>query len=92
MSTVIPLFQAPPDRTTQIRHWFMDQGMEPSGYLAALTVAITAEGIVNTKGCGIEPEHASIILAELKALVGRLERLVHAEAPGMPSNVVPLRH
>lgn len=102
MSNVLPLFPRSTDRTCQLRHWFVEQGMERAGHVAAVSVAITTDGVVNTKGCGIEPEHAVVMLDELKALVTRLEVYVADKAPellrrgsvvgDMPSNVIMLRH
>lgn len=81
MSNVLPLFPRSTDRTCQLRHWFVEQGMERAGHVAAVSVAITTDGVVNTKGCGIEPEHAEVILEELKALAVRLEVFAAGQAP-----------
>lgn len=76
MSNVIPLFQADPSKSDRIRLWFMEQGMEPVGHLAAVSVAITADGMVKSKGCGVAEEHAPVILGELKAMVASIEAVV----------------
>lgn len=80
MSNVIPLFPSQHDITSQLRYWFMDQAIEPAGHLAAVSVAITADGMVKSKGCGVEDEHAPIILDELKAMVARIEAVVAARS------------
>lgn len=102
MTNVVPLFIPRSNRAAQIRSWFVEQGMEPAGHVAAVSVAITTDGQINTRGCGIEPEHAAVILDELKGLVARLEVFVADEAPdllvqtsshqALPVNVIPLRH
>lgn len=96
MSNVIPLFPQQYDITSQLRHWFMDQAIEPAGHLAAVSVAITADGMVKSRGCGVEDEHAPIILEELKAMVGRLEKIVAGEVPAtkaqrLKCQVLPMR-
>lgn len=96
MSNVLQFFPLSPDRTCQLRHWFVEQGMERAGHVAAVSVAITTDGVVNAKGCGIEPEHAEVMLEELRALVSRLEGVVADNAPSTlakrhKGHVIPLQ-
>lgn len=79
-----------------MRQWFTEQAHEPSGHVAAVSVAITGNGMVNTSGCGIEPEHAAVILEELKGVVARLEAIAAGQAAVAPAKrqqcqVIPIR-
>ena len=80
MRNVLPLFDPRRARLTELRQWFTDQAQEPAGHVAAVSVAITGSGMVNTGGCGIEPEHAAVILEELRTVVSRLEAIVTGQA------------
>ncbi len=81
MSNVLPLFDSRRTRMAELRQWFTDQSHEPAGHVAAVSVAITGDGMVNTSGCGIEPDHAAVILEELKGVTIRLEAIVAGNAP-----------
>lgn len=96
MRNVLPLFDPRRARLAELRQWFTDQAQEPAGHVAAVSVAITGNGMVNTSGCGIEPEHATVILEELRTVVARLEAIVAGQAPaprqaGHQCQVIPLR-
>lgn len=84
MRNVLPLFDPRRARLAELRQWFTEQAHEPSGHVAAVSVAITGNGMVNTSGCGIEPEHASVILEELKGVVARLEAIATGQKPAQP--------
>ena len=81
MRNVLPLFDSHRARVAELRKWFTEQAHEPSGHVAAVSVAITGDGMVNTSGCGIEPKHAAVILEELKGVVARLEAIAAEDAP-----------
>lgn len=85
MQNVVPLFDSRRARLTELRQWFTEQAKEPSGHVAAVSVAITGNGMVNTSGCGIEPEHACVILDELKGVVARLEAIATGSVPVVPA-------
>jgi hypothetical protein len=65
------------NRKLELRNWFLEQAKEPAGHVAAVSVSITGDGMVNTSGCGIEPEHAVVILEEIKEVVARLEDVAY---------------
>ena len=81
MSDIVPLFGTRQQRIAELRQWFIDQAQEPSGHVAAVSVTITGNGMVNTSGCGIEPEHAAVILDELKGVAARLEAISGRQQP-----------
>lgn len=81
MSNVLPLFDPRRARLVELRQWFTDQAQEPAGHVAAVSVSVTGDGMVNTSGCGIEPEHAAVILEELRTVAARLEAIVAGQAP-----------
>ncbi len=81
MRNVIPLFDSRRARLAELRQWFTEQAQDRSGHVAAVSVTITGNGMVNTSGCGIEPEHASVILEELKGVVARLEAIATGKVP-----------
>lgn len=96
LRNVLPLFDSRRARLAELRQWFTEQAHEPSGHVAAVSVAITGDGMVNTSGCGIEPEHAAVILEELKGVVARLEAIATGQASVVPvkrhqCQVIPLR-
>jgi len=96
LQNVIPLFNSRRARLIELRQWFTQQAQEPSGHVAAVSVAITGNGMVNSSGCGIEPEHAAVILDELKGVVYRLEVIAAGRVPILPerrheSQVIQLR-
>ena len=97
MRNILPLFDAHCARLAEMRQWFNEQAQEPSGHVAAVSVVITGEGMVNTSGCGIEPEHAAVILEELKGVVARLEAIATGQASPEQARtvhqcqVIPLR-
>ena len=81
LRNVLPLFVSRRARLAELRQWFAEQASEPSGHVAAVSVAITSDGMVNTSGRGIEPEHAAVILEELRIVESRLEAIVAGHAP-----------
>lgn len=96
MSNVLPLFDSRLDRLRELRQWFSEQASEPAGHVAAVSIAITGDGMVNTSGRGIEPEYAAVILEELKGVAARLEAIVAGNAPAPMAKrhqcqVIPLR-
>lgn len=96
MSNVLPLFDSRLDRLTELRQWFTEQASRPAGHVAAVSIAITGDSMVNTSGCGIEPEHAAVILEELVGVMARLEAIVAGNAPSAMAKrhqcqVIPLR-
>lgn len=97
MRNVLPLFDSRRTRLAEMRQWYTDQAQEPSGHVAAVSVSITGNGMVNTSGCGIEPEHAAVILEELKGMMIRLEVIAtgqtSAVSTGRPHQckVIPFR-
>ncbi len=96
MRNVLPLFDPRRARLAELRQWFTDQAQEHAGHVAAVSVAITGNGMVNTSGCGIEPEHAAVLLDELKGVMARLEGILAAESPEPcqarhQCQVIPLR-
>lgn len=84
LRNVTPLFNPHRARLAELRQWFISQAQEPVGYVAALSVGITGDGLVNTSGHGIEPEHAAVMLDELKSVVARLEAIAFGGAPSEP--------
>ena len=72
MSSVLSLFAPKAQRIVNVRRWFVDQAV-CDDHVAALAVAVTADGRVTTSGCSIDAERAKEILCELRALVQRLE-------------------
>jgi len=62
LQNVLPLFDSRRARLAELRQWFIDQAQEPAGHVAAISVSVTGDGMVNTSGCGVEPEHAAEIL------------------------------
>jgi len=97
LNNVLPLFDSRRARMAELRQWFTEQAQERSGHVAAVSIAITGNGMVNTGGCGIEPEHAAVILEEIKGVVARLEAIAtgqkSAELAKRPNQcqVIPLR-
>lgn len=97
MRNVLPLYESRRARMAELCQWFTEQALEPSGHVAAVSVAITGDGMLNTSGCGIEPEHAALILEELKGVVARLEVIATWQAPAVSAGqadqcqVIPLR-
>jgi hypothetical protein len=97
MRNILSLFDARRARLAELRQWFNEQAQEPSGHVAAVSVVITGDGMVNTSGCGVEPEHAAVILEELKGVVARLEAIATRQASPEPARkvhqcqVIPLR-
>jgi len=97
LRNVTPLFNPHRARLAELRQWFISQAQEPAGYVAAVSIGITGDGMVNTSGRGIEPEHAAILLDELKSVAARLEVIAFGGAPSEPGHaarqcqVIPLR-
>jgi len=96
MQNVLPLSDSRRARLAELRQWFTDQAQEPSGHVAAISVSVTGDGMVNTSGCGVEPEHAAEILEELKGVIQRLEVIAFGSAPDSSQvthqcQVIPLR-
>lgn len=81
MRNVIPIFDPHRARKAELRQWFTDQAHELAGHVAGVSIAITGDGMVNTSGRGIEPEHAAVILEELKGVAARLEAIVAGNPP-----------
>ncbi len=80
MSNVLPLFDSRRVRLAELRQWFTEQAHEPSGHVAAVSIAITGDGMVNTSGCGVEPHHALTLLEELEEVRERLEVIAGEQA------------
>ncbi len=95
MRNVLPLFDSRHVRLAELRQWFTEQSAVPT--IAAVSVSLTADGLIKTKGCGIEPENARLLLDRLDALRNRLEAIATGQAPavsvGQPHQceVIPLR-
>jgi hypothetical protein len=53
-----------------------------------LHIAVTSGGLVQTKGLGLDPVHAEIILGELDTLREQLSQYL---AGRQASNVIPIR-
>lgn len=95
MNNVLPLFDSRRARMAELRQWFTEQAQEPSGQLAAVSVAITGNGMLTTSGRGIDPDHAVVLLRGLKSVVARLEAVVSEDAAhqipmGVQSKVIHL--
>jgi len=82
LSNVLPLFRPHQSRSVELRQWFMQQAREPAGHVAAVSISITADGMVNTGGCGVEPHHALTLLDELEEVRERLEVIAGVQARG----------
>ena len=96
MSNVLPLFRPRQSRTAELRQWFAEQAREPAGHLAAVSVLITGDGVMKTSGRGVDSEHAQVMLAGLRSVVGRLEAIVAEESPmrhqaSRQGQVIPFR-
>jgi hypothetical protein len=83
------LFEPNAQRIADVRCWFADQSVSDD-HVAALSVAITADGMVTTSGCCIEPEHAVVMLDELRQLIKRIEGQLPADCR-QSAKVMPLR-
>jgi hypothetical protein len=91
MSNVKSLFQPNAQRIADVRRWFVDQAV-CDDHVAALSVAVTADGRVTTSGSSIEPEHALVMVEELRRLIDRIEsQLPEADQSVHAGNVVALR-
>lgn len=77
------------NRKAQLRKWFLEQAQEPAGHVAAISVSVTGDGMVNTSGCGIEPEYAELILEELAEVQRRLNEVI--KGPDKSAQVIPFR-
>lgn len=99
LRNVHPLFDHRRARLAELRQWFARQAHDPAGYVATVLVSITGDGMVKSSGYGVEPEHAAVLLEELKGAVVRLEAIVAGEqpaptvkqAPASQCRVMPLR-
>lgn len=97
MSNVLPLFDFRRARLAELRQWFTEQAQNRSGHLAAVSVAITGDGMLTTSGRGIDPDHAAILLGGLKRAMARLEGIAvgqtSATSAGQPHQckVIQLR-
>lgn len=93
MRNVIPIFDPHRARKAELRHWFNRQAQHPVGHVAAVTVGLTADGMITTSGCGIDQGSAAALLVGAQQALGRLEA---AAACGIPepsqgARVIPLR-
>lgn len=90
MSDILPLHHPRQSRAAELRQWFMEQVNEPAGHVAAVSISITADGMVNTGGCGVEPHHALTMLEELDEVRKRLEEIagIHKRAHQSPRGQV----
>lgn len=91
------------ERFETIRRWYIDQAVAEANPMAMLNLTITADHQIVTKGMGIEPAHAAILLGELREVIQRIERQLPKDyatryaspiklVPGRPTaKVIPLR-
>lgn len=97
MSNVLPFVDPYRQRLAHVRSWFIEQGNEPEGHVAALTIAVTGSGALNVRGCTIEPGHAEVMLERLDAIRERLARIASKGAASVESitghecQVIPMR-
>ncbi len=96
-------WQPNPQRVQSIRSWHVDQATAEAKPVAMLNFTITADHQIITKGLGIEPAHAVILLGELREVIQRIESELPDDyqtryasptepVPGRPSaKVIPLR-
>ena len=61
------------ERIQKIKQWHIDQAIAETQPVAALHVCITADNRVVTHGVCIEEEHAQVFIAELHAIIARIE-------------------
>jgi len=70
-----------PSRVNSIKTWLMDQLCDKDDPVALVSISITASGRIKTKGIGLDPLHARLMLKELESLRARIEaELVSLEA------------
>lgn len=75
MRNVIPIFDPHRARKAELRHWFNRQAQHPAGHVAAVTIGLTADGMLTTSGCGIEPASVAALMTGLNAAMARLQEI-----------------
>lgn len=70
--------------------FFMEQIANPAGGAAALSIAVTGEGKVETKLAGVEGAHAAVLLAELDQVRAQLVQYLADEAPELLEKINPV--
>lgn len=67
--------------------FFMEQLAKPAGGAAALHIAVTGEGRVETKLAGVDGAHAAVLLAELDRVRAQLVQYLAHEAPELVEKI-----
>lgn len=75
MRNVIPIFDPHRARKAELRHWFNGQAQHPAGHVAAVTIGLTADGMLTTSGCGIDQASVAALMAGLNAAMARLQEI-----------------
>lgn len=84
-------YEPHPTRTHAIRQWHLEQIGHDNPAVALLAVAVTASGLVVTKGRGIDPIHAEIVLEELDNVRAVLKAQILSKASSEKPRVAMLR-
>lgn len=81
------VFSQNPQRVAALKQWHIDQAISESKPVAIINFTLTADGSINTRAIGLEPEHAKVMLPALEEAAQQLrEQVGDQEHP-----VVPLR-
>jgi hypothetical protein len=70
------VIQPNPQRVAALKQWHIDQAISELKPVAIINITLTACGQVSTKGIGLEPEHARVMLPALEEAALQLRQEV----------------